>query len=439
MSLFSDKIQGAAAHFEKLIGDARIPRMKWARQLFPRDTVESVTAALDTGFSAPGCLDKVQPGMRIAICVGSRGIANIVSVVQHTVSAIRSRGGEPFIIPTMGSHGGATAEGQIDMLATLGVTEASVGAPIVSSLETRVVGTVLGDVDVHVAKDALEADGVVPIARIKPHTAFRGEYESGFMKIFVIGLGKHNGALESHKYGFGVFRELIPLAGAMILDKTPVLFGVALIENAFHETCSVDVVPAERLVEEEPKLLKKAFDYMGRIYFDNLDVLVVREIGKNISGDGMDPNITGTYPTPYAGNGLQAASRVVLGLTEETHGSSIGLGMADYSTLRVFEQVDPVPTYTNALTSRVSSVAKIPVLLPHDELAIRTAIYASTTRTATNPRIVLIKDTSDIEYIEISESLWEEAVAGGNVQLHEAEHEMAFDSDGFLIPAKQPM
>ncbi len=438
MSLFEEKIQGAEAHFEKLIGDVRIPRMKWARQLFPRDTVSDISASLDAAFARPGCLEKIQPGKRIAICVGSRGIVNLPAIVKHTVSAVRSKGGEPFIMPTMGSHGGATPEGQADMLATLGVTEESVGAPIVSSLETRVVGTVLGDVDVHVAKDALDADGVIPVARIKPHTAFRGEYESGFMKIFVIGLGKHNGALESHKYGFGVFRELIPTAGAMILEKTPILFGVGVIENAYHETCHISAIPAESMVEEEPVLLQKAFDYMGRIHFDNLDVLVVHEIGKNISGDGMDPNITGTFPTPYAGTGLEASTRVVLGLTEETHGSSIGLGMCDYSTLKVFNQVDPVPTYTNALTSRVSCVARMPVFLPHDSLAIRSAIYASTTRTAANPRIVIIKNTSEIQDVEISEALWQEAEASDRVELCATAHELEFGADGGLIPAKRP-
>lgn len=436
MSFFAERIKGSKAHFSNLVGDVPIPAMRWARQLFLADYLEDVGKSLEMELQNSAQLEKIQPGQRIAICVGSRGIANLVRLVEKIVEAVKDRDAIPFIVPTMGSHGGATAEGQEKMLASLGVTEASVGAAIHSSMATQVVGTVMDDIEVHVAQDALEADGIILVVRIKPHTAFRGLYESGFMKMCMIGLGKHQGSLESHKYGFGVFAKLVPLAGRMILEKAPVLFGVSVIENAFHKTSCVNVVAAKEIAEQEPLLLKKAFSYMGRLYFDDLDALIVCEIGKNFSGDGMDPNITGSFPTPFAGKGLQTESRVVLGLSEKTQGNSIGLGMADYSTLDTYYQVDPVATYTNSLTSRVSCVAKMPIFLPNDELAIKAAIYSSTSRTAARPRIVCIRNTGNIEYVEISKALWQEAMEDNRVELSAPSHQLKFTADGKLIPAQ---
>lgn len=426
--------------FEKICGDVRLPRMRAARQQFPTDAIDDVAAATRRTLETSGCLAAIKPGARIALCVGSRGLASLSDLVAATVAAIRAAGGEPFIVPAMGSHGGATAEGQTEMLATLGVTEQSCGAPIVSSMETVVIGETRVMVDgtsvslpIYLDKHALAADGIVPINRVKPHTAFRGPIESGLCKMLAIGLGKHDGAMSYHRYGFGIFSEVVPAVAKTVIEKTPVLFGVASIENAFHQVAEVEAIPAGRIVEREPALLKRAFDLMGKIHCNNLDVLVIDAVGKDYSGDGMDPNITGTFSTPYCGKGLQAACRLVLGLSEGTHGNFIGLGLADMTTIHAFEQVDPAPTYTNALTCRLLDQAKIPMVMPNEKIAFQAAIFKSTSTTAENPRIVRIRNSGDITEIEISEALWDEAERHPHITLTGEPFAYAFDGAGRLI------
>jgi len=439
--LFHERIAESRPAFEKMCGRTEIPLFRRARQHFPRERVADVARAARETLNGPGCLDRVEPGMRIAVCVGSRGIADIPTLTAVTVAALKEAGAVPFIVPAMGSHGGATAEGQKDMLAGLGVTEAACGAPVVSSMEVRRIGEVSltiketpVTVPVYLDANALDADGIVLVQRIKPHTAFRGPYESGLCKMLAIGLGKHRGAMAYHRYGFGPFAEMVPLVAAEVLRKAPVLFGLSVVENAFHEIAHVEAIPAAAILSREPPLLRKAFALMGKIFFDHLDVLIVEEIGKNFSGDGMDPNITGTYPTPYAGKGLDVESRVVLRLSKETHGNSIGLGMADFSTVRTFLQAEPIATYTNSMTSRVSGVAKIPLLMPDDEMAIKAAIYKSTSPTADHPRIVKIRNTEEVESVEISEALWPEAEARADVTLEGEPFALRFGADRMLLP-----
>lgn len=439
--LFHEIIAASKPAFDKMCGTTPIPRFRAARQSFPTDRVGDVAAAARAALAAPGCLDRIKPGMRIAIGVGSRGIANLPLLTRELAAAIRAAGGEPFIVPAMGSHGGATAEGQAEMLAGLGVDEAACGAPVVSSMEVRQIGETRMEIKgtpvtipVYLDAAALDADGIVLVQRVKPHTAFRGRYESGLCKMLVIGFGKHRGAMAYHRYGFGPFAELMPKVAAQVLRAAPVLFGLAVVENAYHDTALVEAVPSEDFLAREPELLKYAFSLMGRLYFDHLDVLIVEEIGKNFSGDGMDPNITGTFPTPFAGQGLDVESRVVLRLSEETHGNAIGLGMADFSTVRAFLQADPIPTYTNSLTSRVSCVAKVPLLMPDDETAIKAAIYKSTSPTAEVPRIVKIRNTGNMELIGISEALWAEAEAHPSVALEGEPYALRFDAERMLLP-----
>jgi hypothetical protein len=266
------------------------------------------------------------------------------------------------------------------------------------------------DLPVHVARDIMQADGCILVCRIKPHTAFRGDYESGLMKMLTIGAGKHNGALSAHSAGMEVFHKIIPLMGKHVIAKAPVLGGLAVIENAFYETAKIVVLRAAQFMDEEPPLLREAFDYMGKIYFDDLDVLMVDEIGKNFSGDGMDPTITGTFATPYAGKGLQAFSRIVFALSEETHGNASGLGMADFTTPKVCAEFDPVTTYTNAMTAHITAASRMPLIVPDERIAVRLAIHNAIRKGAQDsPRIVHIDNTEQVEYINISEALWKEA------------------------------
>lgn len=437
---FHERILANRQAFAKICGETPIPRFRKARQKFPKDRVLDIPGAVRATLRESGRLDKIRPGMRVALAVGSRGIANLAVIVTALVVALKDAGAEPVIVPAMGSHGGATAEGQAEMLATFGVTEETCGAPVKSSMNTERIGETTALVDGHevtipVYMDslALTADAVIPVVRVKPHTAFRGPIESGICKMLVIGLGKHKGALAYHRYGFGTFADVVPQVADYVLRHINVPFSLAVIENASHETAHIEAVAGEDTLRREPELLQKAFSLMGRICFDNLDLLIVEEIGKNFSGDGADPNITGSYPTPYAGQGLRVESRVILRLSEETHGNAIGLGMADYTTTRALLQVDPVATYTNSMTSRASCVAKVPLVMPDDELAIRAGIYKSTTVTADHPRIVKIANTGDLETIDISEALWPEAEAHHMVTLEGEPFCLAFDADRMLV------
>ncbi len=431
---FLDKIEASRSNCEKFCGPISLPKMKRVQQLFPNDVVEDLDKAVKAQLDASGIKEKIKPGAKIAIGAGSRGVANLPVLVKATVDWVRSVGGEPFVMPTMGSHGGATAEGQADMLDTLGVNENTVGAPIVSNMTTRVVDNVDNNYDVHVAEDIMNSDGCIIVCRVKPHTAFRGPYESGLMKMLVIGCGKHNGALMTHRDGFGHFHRVIPVIGQSIIDHAPILGGVASIENAYHETADVVALTADKFMAEEPALLRKAFDYMAQIYLNDLDVLMVDVIGKNFSGDGMDPNITGTFATPFAGEGLKAESRIVFSLSEETHGNATGLGTADFTTPKVFKEFDPITTYTNAMTARISLIAKMPLVMPDEYTAVRMAIHKSVRNGAQeNPRIVHIENTGDVEYINVSEALWDEVAKNERLKFVSDEFEYKFDANGEIV------
>ncbi|MDR3220740.1 MAG: DUF362 domain-containing protein [Candidatus Accumulibacter sp.] len=438
--LFHQRIASSQSSFDKMLGEVLIPRFRLARQRFRADRLDDTRATLLDELAKPGRLGAIGRGKRVAIAVGSRGIANVTMIVRELAAAIRRAGADPFIVPGMGSHGGATAEGQRQMLASIGISEELCGAPVVSSMEVKRIGqatvTVRGEkvlIPVFLDANALAADALVPVVRVKPHTAYRGPYESGICKMLVIGLGKHVGAMAYHKYGFGIFAEVIPAVAGSVLAQVNVPFTLACVENARHQTAVLEAVPGGEIMKREPELLKIAFSFMGRLYFDNLDELVVEQIGKDISGDGMDPNITGTYWNEYCGKGLSAESRVVLGLSEGSHGSAVGLGMADYTTVKTMLQVDPVSTYTNVMTSRATLVAHLPMVMPDDLTAIRAGIFKSTSPTADAPRIVKIRDTGNVDCIEISESLWPEAEAHPEVTLESEAYDLAFDQNRRLV------
>jgi hypothetical protein len=394
---------------EELLRPYPLPNMVKIRQKFPASEIQDVAKAVQKTIKEAGVLNKIAPGNRVAIAVGSRGIADIPILTREVVNAIKSVGGEPFIVPAMGSHGGATAEGQRDVLEQLGVTEQAVGAPIRSSMEVVEIGRLPNGLPIYVDQLAYEADQVVVINRIKPHTAFRGPVESGLMKMLTIGLGKQKGAEAAHAYGFKYMAEHVPAMAREILKKVPILFGLATIENAYDRPAKIVAVPAEKIEETEPGLLLEAKALMPKILFDPIDVLIVDEIGKDISGDGMDPNITGRYPTPYASGGPEVKRIVVLGLTERTHGNANGIGLADITTKKVFDSVDWVKGYANALTSTVVKTVKMPMFLETETLAVKAAIKTCNAFDLTKVRVVRIKNTLELKEIWISEGLLAEA------------------------------
>jgi hypothetical protein len=411
----------------------RLPRMAPVRQVFEDVRVSDLEGAVAGAFATPGAGSAIRPGASVAIAVGSRGIANLPAIVAAAVANVKARGGVPFVFPAMGSHGGATAEGQRQVLEALGCTEARVGAPIRATMETRVVGTTAKGQPVHLDRFAAEADGILIIGRIKPHTAFRGPYESGIMKMMAIGMAKQKGAETVHAGGFGRMGENVPAFGRVVLANAPILFGLALLENAYDATAKVVALPAAEIEAREPALLEEARRLMPSIQIPEFDILVVDRIGKDMSGDGADPNITGTFGTPYATGGPRVERYVILGITEETHGNSLGVGMADFTTRRLFDATDFDLSYPNALTSRLVSTVRMPMVLGSDRLALQAAVYATVDGDPAAPRIVRLADTLHVERISVSEALLPALAGDPRFQVLGAPAPLPFDPDGNLF------
>lgn len=403
------------------------------RQRFDRDGISDVAAVLREKLNDEKLKARIRPGMRVVLTGSSRQIANMPLILKKLAAFVRAQGGEPCIIPAMGSHGGATAEGQKALLEGYGITEDYCGCPILSSMETVRVGQLPDGDEVRMDRFAHEADAVIVVGRIKAHIAFRGTYESGLVKMMAIGMGKRAGADSLHRAGFGKMGERLPLYAKVVFDNCNVIFGVAPIENEFDQTCRIEVIPAEEIFDREPELLRYAKSRLPRILLPETDVLIVGEIGKNFSGSGMDPNVTGTFGTPYATGGIQKQRVVVLDLSEQTHGNFIGLGMADTTTKRAFEKLDTNAAYFNMLTSTVLCVGKIPMVLEDDKLAIQAALKTLTQVDREHIRMVYLKNTLSLETIMVSEALLEQVRGRDDMEILEQPHPLSFDSEGRLL------
>lgn len=419
----------------ELLQDVPVPQMVPIRQKFDSIHIpkEQIPEVIREQFRQEKIRSRVHSGAEIAITVGSRGVANVALITKSIAACLRDLGAIPFVVPAMGSHGGATAEGQRRVIQEYGVTEDYIGCEIRSSMETVEIGKTATGMPVRIDKHAYEADGIIVCGRIKPHTAFRGPYESGLMKMMTIGLGKQYGASMVHASGFGHFRENIPLYGTAILKNAPVLFGIGLIENAYDQTREIVALTPQEIIDQEPVLLERAKSYMPSILFDACDVLIVDEIGKNISGDGMDPNISGRFPTPYASGGICAQRVAVLDLTAESHGNACGIGLADCTTRRMFSKMSLEDTYPNSITSTVTENMKIPMIMETDKLAVQLALKTCVEIDRQHPRVVHIKNTMELEQIEISEALLEEARNHPSIEILGPAAPMAFDENGNLF------
>lgn len=417
----------------ELLSKVRIPKVCKARQQFDAVRIMAIEAEVRKALQRPRTLDRIGLGDSIAIAVGSRGVANIAIIIRTIADEVKCVGGNPFIVPAMGSHGGATAEGQNEVLAGLGITEDTMECPVRATMETVQIGKSGSGLPVYLDKYADEADGIIVVNRIKPHTGFRGPYESGLLKMIVIGLGKQKGAELCHSQGMQFMGQNIGAIAKVILQKSSILFGVATVENAYDQTRRIAAIPAARIWAEEPELLIEAKKHMGSIFIDEIDVLVIDEIGKNISGDGMDPNITGNFATSYATGGIKRQRIVVLDLTDATHGNFNGLGMADFSVQRAFDKCDFETTYPNTLTSGCTALQKIPLILANDRLAIQAAIQTCDANGRQNPRIARIKNTLELGEIYISANLLENVRTNSRIDVLEEPREMRFDSNGNLF------
>ena len=416
-----------------LIENIEIPPMYRVRQNFYVNPLEDIEQSCIEQITALARLNTLSKGARIAVAVGSRGVADISLITASVVKALKALGFEPFIVSGMASHGKATDEGQAELLAELGITEEAVGCPVRASVEVIEIGTITSGLKVYMDRIASEADGIVVINRIKTHTAFHAEYESGLVKMLAIGLGNDIGAKSCHQLGFGKMAENIVAMTRMKIEKLPVLFGVAVIEDGAENVSIIEVIDADKLLEREPELLKISKSYMPSIGIDQIDVLIVDRMGKEISGDGMDPNITGRYATPYAHGGPTVSKLAILSVTEKSHGNIIGAGQADICTQKLFEAADLETTYVNSLIATVTSVARLPMILPTDYDVIRAAILTCNIIDFSQVRMVRIRDTLHLGELLVSEALVDEVSAKTNIVGVEGPLEMKFEN-GTALP-----
>lgn len=415
------------------------PKMFGVRQNFPTVPPLDLPAVIHAEFGRirPG----LKAGARIAVAVGSRGIAHLPVIVTAVLDELRAAGARPFIIPAMGSHGGATPEGQSEVLASYGITEDTVKVPIRASLEVRQIGTSADGVPVVCSVEALGADGVVLVNRVKPHTDFSGALGSGIVKMCVVGLGKRTGAAAMHAAASRIGHEqAIRGSARVILKSAPILCGVAILENQFHDTAKLVVMPCDEIETGEEQLLVEARELMPRLPFEEIDLLIVDRLGKNISGAGMDPNVTGRWVNGYSSSLLREGRPApfirrifVRDLTPETHGNAIGIGLADVTTTRLVRAMDSRITGINALTALTPQCAKVPIHFETDREAIELILTSLALDDSRAARVVRIADTLSLTNLEVSEALREEVLKDPNLTLGAA-GEMRFNAEGNLLP-----
>ncbi len=415
------------------------PKMVRVQQNYPAPVKLDIDGVLTREFAA--VRSRIKPGARIAVAVGSRGISNLAAIITSVIKNVKDAGGVPFIIPAMGSHGGATAEGQIEVLGTYHITEAAMGVPIRASMEVKQVGVSEDGVPAFCSVEAANADGVIIVNRIKPHTDFSGELGSGIMKMAVIGLGKQKGANTMHMAAqrLGYERTLRGIART-IIRETPVLCGVGILEDQHHDTGKLAVLPREQIEEMENQLLIEARNMMPLLPFEEIDLLIVDRIGKNISGCGMDPNVIGRSVYGYTSSISPIGSFrpyirriLVRDLTDESHGNAIGIGLADMTTSRLVKRMDHQFTYVNALTAVQPQVAKIPIYFDTDREALAQAIASLAITDGRAPMIVRIADTLSVAHFEASEAMLPLIQAKPQLKVLSAAKGMDFGTDGNLL------
>ncbi|MGO9271368.1 MAG: lactate racemase domain-containing protein [Terriglobia bacterium] len=425
-----------------------LPRLIPVSQRFAPIPLLDVSATIRSQLEELGERGVPRDG-RIAVAVGSRGIANLRQIVAQVVEWFRERGAKPFIVPAMGSHGGATPEGQAEILAGFGITEAVLGVPICASMEVTEIGRTADGVAVYFSTEALAADGIVVINRVKPHTDFAGRIGSGILKMTAIGLGKHVGASTVHAaaMSFG-YEHVIRTVARRVFEKAPILASVAVLEGPRHETARIEVLKPGEIEQREEELFAEARSLMPRLPFDQIDLLIVDRMGKNISGTGMDPNVIGRGAHGYSTLFSEQQTSRSLGprrlpvirrifvreLTPETHGNAIGIGLADFATRRLVEAMDRQATSINVLTALSLHLAKIPMYFDTDREAIEHALISTCLPDTSAARVVRIVDTLSLENVHVSEAHAAALAQNPQIEPRGEAREMAFDEGGNLLP-----
>lgn len=386
-----------------------LPRMYKVRQQFKEDRLndDEVPNVVREQLAKDEIRSQIKPGMRIAVAVGSRGIRNLYPIVESVIETLKAQGAKPFIVSAMGSHGNGTEEGQREVLAGYGITEENLGVPVVTTVSTVRLGNCANGRPIWFDQAAFEADMIVPINRVKLHTDFVGPLQSGLCKMLVIGLGNHKGCSAVHEESPEVFADVIEETASIILDKAPVGFGVAILENAYDQTYAIEAVPAKNLIQREKELVQIAKGNMPYIMLPEADVIVCEAIGKDISGAGFDPNILGrsSVLNTFVLHIPKYQRLVLLDVSPASHGNGIGVGLFDVITKKVADQLDMEAMYANAIACNCLGDANIPCTVDDEETAIRVALKCCRNIDRENPKIIRIKNTLHLEYIEVSSAL----------------------------------
>jgi hypothetical protein len=411
------------------------PKMYRVRQRFDDTKIEKLEPAVDAELRRLS-LTAVKPGQRVAITGGSRGVANIAEILKAVVAHMKSLGAQPFIFPAMGSHGGATAEGQIAVLAQLGITESYLNAPILSSMDATEIGRTEDDVPVFVDRNALAADHIVVINRIKSHTKFKGPVESGLMKMMAIGMGKLKGAEFYHKAAIQhTFPKIIMDAARTVIQRTPVLCALGIIENAYGNTSLVAAIRPDEIETKEKELLLYSKKLMARLPFNDIDLLIVDEMGKDISGVGIDPNVTGRNRDLLGvfDHPVQVKRLFVRDLTAKSKGNAVGIGLADLTTQRLVDKIDYGATYKNCITGISPEKAAVPMHFEADRQAIEVGLGSMGLIPPAESKIIRIKNTNSLEMVAVSAVYGDRLQERSDLEILDGPQAMEFGSDGNLL------
>lgn len=418
-----------------------LPIMALVEQQFDPQYIEDIPAAVRKEIALLRLDKMVDPGDTVAITAGSRGIANIDVVIQTIVTELKQLGSKPFIFPAMGSHGGATAEGQVKVLASLGITEHAVGCPINSDMQPVCLGNAALGYPIHVDKNAVAADHIVVVNRIKAHTKFKGPVESGLMKMMAIGMGKHEGAAYYHRAAVEhTFQVIVETVGLEVMKRCPILFGLALVENAYHQTCIVKALSSEEIFQGEKTLLTVAKERMARLPFDEIDILIVDRIGKDISGTGMDTNVTGRnrdllgdFDTP-----TRIKRIYVRDLTDKTDGNATGIGFADFTSTRLVDKMDRQKTWINAITGVSPEKGMTPIFFDTDRKVLDACFKTIGNVSVPDVKIVHIQDTLALNRISVSKAYEKDIEKNSRLKLLDEWKMMNLDaSDNMIDPFRR--
>ena len=419
------------SEINSILKDVRLPNVYKVKQKFEKEKIDNVRGNLIKKLNAKSW--GIKKNQRIAITAGSRGISHYELLLKTIVDFVKSKGAIPFIVPAMGSHGGASAYGQEKMLKNLGIDKETMGCEIISSMDVVKIGYAHDNLPVYIDKNAYRADGIIIFNRVKMHTSFRGKYESGLIKMISIGLGKRKGADAIHAERFEHMADNILACAKVSLEKLNIIGGVCTIENGYDEVADIFVLDKNEILQREPQILQKSKSLMPRIYLDDIDVLIVKEIGKNISGTGMDTNVIGRFHTKAASGGPNITKVGILDLSNESLGNANGVGLSDFATKKLYNKINFDYTYLNALTSTEPNSIKLPMILDNDELVIKACAKTCGILDSNKIKLVIIENTKNLNELYMSKVAYDSVVEKNKVEIISNEKEISFGEDGNLI------